>query len=134
MARYAGRKGLVYISTTGTGAASSVIGLTTWNIDMATDKIDVTGFGDTNKQYVQGLRDQKGSFAGNWDDTEKKMYGASQSADGCRIYLYPSSDAMGVYFYGPAWLDFSITCDSSGAIKTSANWVAKGDWAAIGMS
>lgn len=133
MARYAGKKGMVYISTNGTGAATKVLSLTSWSIDMVTDKIDVTSFGDTNKQYVQGLPDVKGAFAGNWDSAETKLYDAARSSDGCRLYLYPNSEATSVYHYGPAWVDFSMNCDSTGAIKVSANWVANGDWGQKGI-
>jgi len=128
MARYAGKRGLVYVSTNGTGAAAAVLALTSWSIDRATDKIDVTSFGDANKTYVQGLADSKGSFAGNWDDTETKLYQAAASADGCKIYLYPSSDKLTAYHYGPAWVDFSMNVDATGAVKVSCNWVANGDW------
>jgi hypothetical protein len=99
MARYSGRKGVVYASVNGTGDAASVIGLSAWSIDRATDKIDVTGFGDTNKQYVMGLPDVKGSFSGTWDDTETKLYDAAASNDGCKLYLYPSSDKATAYWY-----------------------------------
>lgn len=133
MARYAGRKGRILISTSGTGTATVVIGLTTWSLDRSTDKIDVSAFEDTNKQYVLGLPDCKGSFAGNWDDTETKLYAAAQSTDGCKLYLYPSADKLTAYHYGPAWVDFSMTVESNGAVKVSCNFVAKGDWGAVGI-
>lgn len=128
MARYSGRHGMVYISTNGTGAAAAVVGLTNWSIDRSTDKIDVSGFGDTNKQYVLGLPDLKGSFAGTWDDTETKLYDAAASADGCKLYLYPSSDKAAAYWYGPAWVDFSMACDANGKVSVSGNFVANGAW------
>jgi hypothetical protein len=128
MSRYHGKKGVVYISTTGTGTATLVIGLTAWSIDMTTDKVDVTSFGDANKTYVIGLADCKGSFSGNWDDTEAKLYTASQSSDGCKLYLYPSADAPTKYHYGPAWVDFSMAVDANGAVKVSGTWVANGAW------
>lgn len=134
MARYGGRKGVVYLSTTGTGAATNVIGLTQWSIDMTQDLIDVTGFGDSNKQYVTGLKDVKGSISGNWDNAETKLYAAAQSTDGVKFYLYPSSDATGYYFYGPAWLDFSMSVDQAGAVKVSGNFGANGAWGAGGMA
>jgi hypothetical protein len=61
MAVYAGRKGVVYLSTTGSGTASSVLKITKWTLNQSTAKIDVTAFGDTNMTYVQGLRDVKGT-------------------------------------------------------------------------
>lgn len=128
MARYGGRNGLVYMGSTGTGVATSVIGLTQWSIDMSQDMIEVTGFGDSNKQYVPGLRDAKGSFSGTWDDTETKIYAAANSADGTKIYLYPSSSKLASYFYGPAWVTFSMSVDSGGKVSVSGNWSANGAW------
>lgn len=128
MAAYAGRKGVIYLSTTGAGAASSVIKLNKWSINRTTDKIEVTSFGDANKTYVQGLPDVKGSFSGFWDDTESKPFTAAASADGCKLYLYPSSDAPTKYWYGPAWLDVSMDDPVSGAATISSAFAANGSW------
>lgn len=128
MAVYAGRKGVVYLSTTGTGTATNVIKLTTWTLNQATDKIEVTAFGDANKTYVQGLKDVQGSFSGFWDDTEAKPFTAADSTDGCKMYLYPSADAPTKYWYGPAWLDVSIDTGVAAAVALSANFAANGAW------
>lgn len=127
MAKYAGRKGVVYISTTGSGNASS-INLTEWSLNKATDKIDVTSFGDANKTYVQGLPDVSGSFRGFWDHSDTKLFDAAASADGCKLYLYMSSDAAGLYFYGPAWVDASISQNVSGAVEIQGDFAANGSW------
>ena len=128
MAKYHGRKGVVYMSTTGGGTAVSVVGLKSWSLNMPTDKVEVTAFGDTNKTYVQGLPDATGDIAGWWDDTSDAMYDGSQSSNGVKLYLYPSSDATTKYWYGPAWVDFSITVDVGGAVEVSASFSANGSW------
>lgn len=128
MSAYAGRKGIIYISTTGTGVASLVIKMNKWSLDRATDKIEVTSFGDANKTYVQGLPDLQGTVTGFWDDTETKPFTAASSTDGIKIYLYPSSDAPTKYAYGPAWLDMSIETPVSGAATLSGTFVANGSW------
>jgi len=128
MSVYAGRKGVVYLSTTGSGTATSVLKLNTWTLDQSTDKIDVTSFGDANKTYVQGLKDIKGTLAGFFDDTETKPFTAADSADGCRLYLYPSADAPSKYWAGPAWLDMSINTAVSGAVTISGSFAANGAW------
>lgn len=133
MAKYPGRNGVVYISTTGSGNASLMIGLTEWSLNRATDKIEVTAFADTNKTYVQGLPDVSGSFRGFWDNTDTKLFTAAASTDGCKIYLYPSSNATGSYHYGPAWLDASMTTNVNGAVEISSDFVANGSWGAIGI-
>jgi hypothetical protein len=128
MARYHGKKGVLYISTSASGTASAAIGLSTWSLNMATDKVDVSAFGDTNKTYVQGLKDLQGAVSGFWDDTETKVFGAADSADGCKLYLYPSSDAPTKYWYGTAWLDASIDTGVSAAVAISGTFVAASSW------
>lgn len=129
MATYPGRKGVIYLSTTGSGTATNVVHLNKWSLDNSTDKIEVTSFGDVNKTYVQGLPDIKGSFAGFFDDTETKVTTAAASADGCKLYLYPSADAPTKYKCGPAWLDASIDVGVSGAVTIAGSFVANGSWA-----
>ena len=133
MAKYAGRTGVVYISSTGSGTASTVIGLTNWSLDNATDKIEVTAFGDTNKTYVQGLKDLKGTIQGFWDDTETKVFAAAASTDAVKIYLYPSSSKTTSYFSGTAWLDASMTTNVSGAVQISASFAAATSWTTTGI-
>jgi hypothetical protein len=116
------------MSTTGGGTAVSVVNMKAWSLSMPTDKIEVTAFGDANKKYVQGLPDVSGDLSGWWDDTSDALYDASRSTDGVKMYLYPSSDAASKYWYGPAWVDFSIDVDVSGAIEVSASFVANGAW------
>lgn len=128
MPAYHGKKGVVYLATTGSGTAANVIKLTTWTLNQTTDKVEVTSFGDSNKTYVQGLRDMQGTFSGFWDDTETKPFSGADSADGVKLYLYPSSDAPTRYFYGPAWLDVSMDTGVSAAVSISGNFVANGAW------
>lgn len=95
---------------------------------MQTDTVEVTSFGDVNKTYVQGLPDVSGQFSGFWNDLEDKLFQASSSADGCKIYLYMSADAPSKYFYGPAWLSVSITNSVSDAVKITGSFTANGPW------
>jgi hypothetical protein len=129
MAVYAGRKGVVYLSSTGSGAAVNVIKLNAWT----TDKIEVTSFGDANKTYVQGLPDVQGTVSGFWDNTETKPFTAAGSTDGCKLYLYPSSDITGSYHYGPAWLDMSMDTSVSAAVTISGSFAANGSWGSVGI-
>jgi len=128
MARYHGRRGRVYISTSGTGAASSMCTLSEWSLNMGTDKAEVTAFCDENKRYVAGFPDVSGSLSGFWDDTVDTLYDAMQSSDGCIMYLYPSALVLTKYWYGPAWVDFSIDVGVGDAVKISGDWSANGDW------
>lgn len=128
MSRYHGGKSVVYLSVTGTGAAIAAISLSQWSLDKATDKVDVTAFGDTNKQYAQGLPDVKGSLAGWFDSADDALFDGSESSDGVKIYFYPSSLAPTIYHYGPAWLDASISVDVKGAVTVKGSFVGNGSW------
>lgn len=128
MGAYHGAKGVVYMSTTGGGTAVSVVNMKSWSLSMPTDKVEVTAFGDVNKKYVQGLPDVSGDISGWWDDTSDALYDASTSADGVKMYLYPSSLTPTKYWYGPAWIDFSIDVTNDGANEVSASFSANGAW------
>jgi hypothetical protein len=128
MARYHGKAGVAYISVSATALASNIT-LTEWSLDQSTDVVETTSMGDSNKTYVQGLRDIRGTFSGMFDDTEyDTIFDAAESTDGIQVYLYPSSDAATIYWYGPAWLDASIRTGVSAAVEVSGNFVANGAW------
>jgi len=133
VSRYHGKKGKIYISTSGSGTAANVISLSAWSLDKSTDKVDVTAFGDTNKTYVQGLPDIKGSFSGFWDDTSTAIFTGADSTDGVKVYLYPSSDAPTCYHYGPAWLDASMDNGVTAAVQIKGSFVANGAWGRNGI-
>jgi hypothetical protein len=128
MAVYPGRKGVLYFSTTGAGTATNVLHLNKWTLNRATDKIETTSFGDTNKTYVQGLPDVQFTFSGFWDDTETKPFTGASSTDGIKAYLYPSADIPSKFASGPAWIDCSIDVSVSGAVTISGTGVANGSW------
>ena len=128
MARYHGKGGVVYLSITGTGAATVILALNKWSLSMAADKSDASAFDDTNKRAVQGLPDISGGISGWWDDTDDNLYDASRSNDGCKLYLYPSKLTTAKYFYGPAWIDFTIDTGVDGPVATKGDFVANGAW------
>src|SRR5678816_2678528 len=122
MARYHGGQGVVYASTTGSGAATTTVSLSGWTLDLTTDKAEVTAFGDANKTYVQGLKDVKGTLTGWLDDTGLGIFTSADSSDGCKLYLYPSRNAPTMYWYGPAWLDASVNTPATGPVSLSGNF------------
>jgi len=128
VARYHGKGGVVYMSTTLAGAATTVAHLSEWSLDMPADRVECTSFDDTNKAYVQGLADVSGSLSGFWDDTDDNMYDAMGSAGGVRLYLYPSKLVVAKYWYGTAYVDFSISTGSGGPITISGSFGAAGAW------
>ena len=103
--------------------------MTQWTLDAATDRAEVTSFGDANKTYVQGLKDLSGSFSGLFNDTDTTVFTGADSTDGVKIYLYPSTDAATIYWYGPAWIDYSVDTSVTDAVKVSGSFAANGSWA-----
>lgn len=69
-----------------------------------------------------------GNFSGFWDDTDSTLKSAAASADGTKLYLYPSTDALTKYAYGPAWVDVSYDVAVDGAVKISGSYAANGSW------
>jgi hypothetical protein len=99
-----------------------------WTVSRATDNVDVTSFGDANMTYVQGLPDISGTLSLFWDDTVSSPFAAADSADGCKLYLYPTTNVLTKYHYGPAWLDMSMSVSATGAVSMSGSFVAAGSW------
>lgn len=130
MSAHAGRSGAVYLAIeSATGVATTCIKLNAWTLDRATDTYDVTSFGDTNKTYVQGLPDLKGTLSGSWDDSETKPFAGASSSTGVKLYLYPDiTNSATKYAYGTAWLNASIETPVAGAVKLTANFVAAASW------
>lgn len=121
MAAYAGKKGVIYLSTTGSGSASSVIKLNTWSVDQSTDKIDVTSFGDESKTYVVSLPDAQLDFSGFWD-TDGDQYKVAAAIDGGRkTYLYVTTDTTTKYWFGKFHFDVSVSETVSGAVEVSGS-------------
>jgi hypothetical protein len=123
---------MIYLSPTRAGVPALAVSLTSWSIDASTDLVEVTAFGDTNKVYVQGLKDIKGNIGGWFDDTNDALFDAADSADGCFLYLYPASTAPSKMWYGPAWMSASIDVDVKGAVGISGTFAAAAAWARTG--
>lgn len=124
MARIHGRNGRVYMSLTSGGTAEPVAFLTSWTLKAATDKVDVTAFGDANKIYVAGLPDASGDFAGFYDDATVQTYTAASDGVARKFYLYPSTSTPGQYWFGTVLPDFEADGSVSGAVAIKAAWSA----------
>jgi hypothetical protein len=128
MARRHGSTGEMAIDPTGTTTYVTVASLNSWTLDQTRDKVDVTAFGDTNKQYVVGLPDTKGTFGGWWDETTTptEIFDVAGSTTPVGLKLTPSMIAPTYFASGLAYLDASIDVKSDGAVSISGEWVAAG--------
>jgi hypothetical protein len=124
MARIHGRAGRVYMNITSGGTAEPIAFLSGWSINFATDKVDVTAFGDTNKVYVAGLADASGDFSGFYDDATAQVYTAAVDGVARKFYLYPSTLTNTQYWYGTVLPDFKVNGDVANAVQISSSWSA----------
>ena len=111
------------------GVASSITDLSAWTLDYTVDMVETTSFDDTNKTNVRGLPNVSGTFEGFWDDTEADIFTAADSNTAVNMYLYPSIDATTIYWYGTAWVDWSMSTGVADAVTISGNFSAATSWA-----
>ncbi len=128
MARYSGRSGRVYMSTSAAGTATPTVSIAHWELDMTTNTSNVTSFEDLNNQYVQDKPDLKGTISGFWNDTDSTLFTARNSLTPCNAYFYANTSAASKYAYGPIWLSIKMTTPVSGGVTISGTFVAGGDW------
>lgn len=124
MARIAGRNGSLYMNLTSGGTAEPVAFLNKYTIDFMTDRFDVTSFGDSNKVYVAGLPDAKGTFAGFYDTATVQMYTAAQDGVARKFYLYPTTASTSQYWFGTAFFDMSVDGSVDGPVAISGSFSA----------
>jgi hypothetical protein len=125
--KYAGRNGLVYL---GVGGAAYAMGaLKEWSFDRKVDMIETTCMGDSNKTFVPGLPDMKGTFSGFWDAADDQLFTAAEQTAAVNMYIYPSSTTITKYFYGTAFVDFSLSGGKDKAVEFAGSFAAASSWA-----
>ena len=132
MARIAGRNGRIYAAVTSGGTAEPITFLNNWSINFATDKIEVTAFGDSGKTYVAGLPDASGDYSGFYDDESTQFYTAAVDGVARKFYLYPSTTSNTKYWYGTAFFDYNVQAAVDGAVQVSGSWNAATDVLRVG--
>jgi hypothetical protein len=133
MARRHGSHGQILIDPTGGALPVIVASMNGWTLDLARDKVDVTAFGDSFKQYVQGLPDIKGTIKGWWDAAaSRSLFSVALGETAVTLKLFPSSLDASDFFQGPAYLDTSIEVAADGAVSLSGNFAGAGNWTTPG--
>jgi len=129
MAQYSGKEGLVYMSATAAGAAVPFLYNTEWSATFGAARTEVTHMGNINMRYVQHIPDMQFTISGYWDDTYDSPWDNARSVDGVRAYMYPTSQVLTKYWYGPAWFTMEdMTVGVNGAVTISGSLAANGDW------
>jgi hypothetical protein len=107
-----------------TSTATPVAFIRSWSANFATDKVDVTAMGDSNKIYVAGIPDAAGEFSFWYDDATVQTYTAAVDGLARSFYLYPSSLTTGQYWFGTILPDFNVSSAVDGAVEGTASWNA----------
>lgn len=128
MARIHGSKGQILMDPTGGATPVVVASMNSWTLEMNRDRVDVTAFGDTFKQWVQGLPNIAGTLTGWYENTELDIFDVAQGDTAALLKLVPSSLAATHFWTGPAYLDASINVSATGAVSISSTYVGAGDW------
>lgn len=129
--RMHGAHGQVKMDPTGGATAVVVASLNKWELDMKTDKVKVTAFGDPNQVYVQGLPDVSGTYGGWFDPVDGlELFGVVFGTAKPYLELYPSDDVAmaAIKWAGKGLLDSKITVDANGGVAVSGAFVAAGPW------
>jgi hypothetical protein len=119
MARIHGRNARVYMNIASGGTAEPVAFVSSWSVSFATDKQDVTAFGDQNHIYVAGLPDAQGEFSGFYDDATAQVFTAA-------------GDGVAQYFWGTILPDFAASASVDGATEMQSSWNAASNIAKVG--
>ena len=131
MARIHGKRGQVKIDPTGGATGVAVASVDSWDLDLAKDRVDVTCFGDTNKQTVLGLPAYSGALSGCWDSatTPSEIFDVIFGDVAVMLTLIPDSLEPTFLFEGLANLDGALKVPAKGAVTWSGKFDAAGPWA-----
>lgn len=132
MGRIHGRKARLYVALASGGTAEAIQFVRSFSFDRATDRQDVTAFGDTNKVYVAGLPDATGQWSGFYDDSTDQLYTAANDGVARKFYWYPSTDDITTYWFGTGFFDFSMEQSVDAASTVSGTWSAASDIIKVG--
>ena len=128
----AGRDGLVKWDPTGGSTTVALVSIKSWTLSLATEKINVTCFQDTNRVYIPGMRDVSGSLTGFWDSADMSLIEATALTAPGKLELIPHSNdpssATPHKFGGLAYMDAEIDTDVEGAPALSGTFMAAGPW------
>ncbi|WP_034443509.1 hypothetical protein [Cloacibacillus evryensis] len=132
MARQLAKNALVMVSATEVGSPTTVEALAAWDIDLSCSEVDVTGIYDSNKQYIPGQGDAKGSFTVILDPESETldMLETAQKSQAL-VYLFVRLEGTGsgksqikapVYITG-----WKISSSNDSRVEVAVSWVAGGD-------
>lgn len=104
-----------------------------WAISFSQEKLDVTGFCDTNLRKVLGKKDASGTLGGFFDpDDFDILWAAANGGVSVQLQITPSTLAATTYFEGLAFLSIdNVSGSTTSVVMADVSFVADGDWAAV---
>lgn len=132
MARIHGSRGQVLMDVTGGSSFAVVADMAAWTLDMDRDVVDVTAFGDTNKQSVLGLPNYSGTYNAFYSGpTAGTVIDAIMGTVAVNLKLVPDLVAIATNFFsGLAYLSGGVNVSANGAVTMNGKFVAAGNWVA----
>lgn len=122
MTAKSGLYGSVVITAVGTVAGTAaIVGIGEWSLDLGMDTPETTAFGDTWKQFIAGLREYSGSFAGRGDTD-------SSNATIRNAMLGGSAISLRLYDAAATYWDCGTVLLNSGNPQTSVDGVQEDSW------
>jgi hypothetical protein len=129
--RIHGKFGQVRMDPAGGASLVTLADVNTWTLDMGTDRVVVTAFGDTNVRRVAGLPDFSGTLGAWWNavaTSSPLFFDAVLAGTPVTLRLIPSTLDPTVYFEGLANVDGAVNVSATGAVSNSGKWDAANNW------
>lgn len=137
MARIHGKSGQVLMDdnngspyTPGSPYSPAEVGdISAFTLNMSTERVVVTAFGDTNVRRVAGLPDFSGTLSGWWNSaTSPRLFNVILGGLPAFLRLVPNRNENTYYFEGLSNIDGSIDVSATGAVAFSGNFDAADNW------
>ena len=109
-----------------------IVSLKAWTGEFTTEYEDVTCFGDTNRVYLPGMPDAKGTVSGHFNSAELALFRAALNPSPGTLKLTPNVNEAAIFFQGKAYMSASIDC-SLESPKVEGTWQAAGPWTVPGQ-
>jgi len=129
--RLHGKTGQVQMDPAGGSTLVTLGDTNSWSLDASTERVDVTAFGDTNKQKRAGLPEYGGNLGMWWNavaTSGPRYFAAILAGIPVTLRLIPNTADPTVYFQGLANVDGGLNVSATGAISSGGKWDAAGNW------
>ena len=133
MASYEGSNGAVKVLD-GTGTATAIAQVRSWNISHSRDTVEDTSMGDSFRTHKKGLQSWSGSMEIIFDDAETAEVNASLDPNTDTVItadFWPDAAVVGTKFTGTIIVtEYAVTASYDGLVTASVSFSGTGALAA----